>query len=55
MEERRGSEQDQLARAVGRGREDSTPFLLHFGVAGTVGLLVAVILIVSLALWLILR
>jgi hypothetical protein len=55
MEERRGTEKDRLARAAGRGREDSSPALLHFGVMGAVGLLVLVILVVSMVLWAILR
>jgi hypothetical protein len=55
VEERRGSEQDQLARAAGRGREESTPLLLHFGVLGAVALLVGVILVVSMVLWAVLR
>ena len=55
MEERRGSEPEQLARAAGRGREASTPVLLHFGVLGAVALLVGVILVVSLVLWAVLR
>jgi hypothetical protein len=55
MEERRGSEKDRLARAAGRGREDSSPALLQFGVLGAVALLVLVILAVSMVLWVILR
>ena len=55
VEERRGSEPDRLGRAVGRGREGSTPFLLHFGVLGAVALLVAVIVVVSMVLWALLR
>ena len=55
MEERRGSEKDRLARAAGRGREDSSPALLHFGVLGAVALLVLVILAVSMVLWAVLR
>jgi hypothetical protein len=55
MEERRGSEKDRLARAAGRGREDSAPALLHFGVLGAVAALVLVILVVSMVLWAILR
>jgi hypothetical protein len=55
MEERRGTEKDRLARAAGRGREDSSPALLHFGVMAAVGLLVLVILVVSMVLWAILR
>ena len=55
MEERRGSEPDKLARAAGRGREDSSPALLHFGVLGAVAVLVLVILVVSMVLWAILR
>jgi hypothetical protein len=55
VEERRGSEPDRLARTAGRGRGASTPLLLHFGVAGAVGLLVVVILAVSFVLWAVLR
>jgi hypothetical protein len=55
VEERRGSRKDRLARAAGRGREGSAPAALQLGVLGAVGLLVAVILLISLVLWLILR
>jgi hypothetical protein len=55
VEERRGSEQDQLARAAGRGRQDSAPVLLHFGVAVAVAALVLVILVVAMVLWAVLR
>jgi hypothetical protein len=55
MEERRGSEKDRLARAAGRGREDSSPALMHFGVLGAVAALVLVILVVSIVLWAVLR
>jgi hypothetical protein len=55
VEERRGSRQDRLARVAGRGREGSAPAALQLGVLGAVALLVAVVLVVSLALWLILR
>jgi len=55
VEERRGTDHDQLARAAGRGREQSTPFVLQFGVIGAVALLVVVILVVCLVLWAILR
>jgi|KBSSwiStaDraftv2_1062776.scaffolds.fasta_scaffold4072571_2 hypothetical protein len=55
MEERRGSERDRLARAAGRGREDSSPALMQFGVLGAVAALVLVILVVSMVLWAVLR
>jgi len=55
MEERRGSEKDKLARAAGRGSEDASPVLLHFGVLGAVGALVLVILVASMVLWAVLR
>lgn len=55
MEERRGSEPDKVARAAGRGREDSAPALLQLGVLATVALVVVVIMAVSLILWAILR
>jgi len=55
MEERRGSEKDRLARAAGRGREESSPALLQFGVLGAVAALVLVILVVSMLLWAVLR
>ena len=55
MEERKGSEPDRLARAAGRGRDESSPWLLHVGVIGAVGLLVVVILAVSMVLWSVLR
>jgi len=55
MEERRGYEKDRLARAAGRGREDSSPALMQFGVLGAVAALVLVILVVSMVLWAVLR
>jgi hypothetical protein len=55
VEERKGSEPDRLARAAGRGRHESAPWLLHAGVVGVVSLLVFVILAVSLVLWALLR
>ena len=55
MEERRGSEKNRLARAAGRGREDSAPVLLQFGVLGAVAALVLVILVVAMVVWAILR
>ena len=55
MEERRGSEKDRLARAAGRGREESSPALMQFGVLGAVAALVLVILVVSMVLWAVLR
>jgi hypothetical protein len=55
MEERRGSEQDKLARAAGRGREDSSPALLQLGVLGAIAALVLVILVVAMVLWAVLR
>ena len=55
MEERKGSEPDRLARAAGRGRDESAPWLLHAGVIGVVGVLVFVILAVSFVLWAVLR
>ena len=55
MEERRGTRKDRFARVAGRGREGSAPAALQLGVIGAVALLVAVVLVVSLALWLILR
>src|SRR4051794_632807 len=55
MEERKGSEPDRLARAAGRGRDESAPWLLHAGVIGAVGALVFVILAISFVLWAVLR
>lgn len=55
MEERRGSRKDRLARVAGRGREETTPVAIHVGVVAVVGALVAVILVVSMVLWAILR
>jgi hypothetical protein len=51
VEEPRGSRRDRFARRAGRGREETTPVVVHFGVLGAAGLLVAVILAVSLVLW----
>jgi hypothetical protein len=55
VEERSGSEQERLARVLGRGREDAAPVALHLGVIAAVGLLVAVILVVAFVLWAVLR
>jgi hypothetical protein len=55
VEERRGSQKDRLARVAGRGREESAPVALHFGVMAAVGALVALILIVAMVLWAVLR
>lgn len=55
MEEPPGPRRDRLARLAGRGREETTPAVVHFGVLGAVGLLVAVILAISLVPWAILR
>jgi len=55
VEERRGSRKGRLARIAGRGREPSSPAALGLGVIGAVGLLVAVILVISMVLWAILR
>lgn len=55
MEERGGSEKERLARMLGRGRENTAPVALHFGVVAVVGLLVGAILLVAILLWLVLR
>lgn len=55
MEERGGTQKQRLARVLGRGREDAAPVALHLGVIAAVGLLVAVILVVSVVLWAVLR
>jgi hypothetical protein len=55
VEEPRGTRRDRFARLAGRGREETTPVVVHFGVLGVVTLLVAVILAVSLILWAVLR
>jgi hypothetical protein len=55
VEERRGTRGDRLARLVGRGREGTTPAAAHLAVAVAVGSLVAVILVISLVLWAVLR
>jgi hypothetical protein len=55
VEERRGSRADRLVRLAGRGREETTPVVVQFAVLGAVGLLVALILVISLVLWLALR
>jgi hypothetical protein len=55
VEERGGSDKERTARLLGRGRENATPVLLHFGVAAAVGLLVGAILLVAIVLWLVLR
>jgi hypothetical protein len=40
---------------AGRGREDSSPTLLQFGVLGAVAALVLVILVAAMVVWAILR
>ena len=55
MEERGGSRRERFARAAARGREETTPLLLHFGVIGVVGAFVVVVLVVAIVLWAVLR
>ena len=55
MEEPRGPRKDRLARLAGRGREETTPVVLQLGVIAVVGLLVAVVLAISLVLWVVIR
>jgi hypothetical protein len=55
MEERGGSRKNRFARLAGRGREETSPVVLQLGVIGAVGLLVAVILVISLVIWAVLR
>lgn len=55
MEERGGSQKERAARVLGRGREETAPVALHFGVLAALVLLVGVILVVAFVLWLVLR
>ena len=55
MEERGGDGKDQVARVAGRGREDAAPLVLQLGVTAVVAGLVAVILVVAIVLWIVLR
>jgi len=54
VEERRGTDTERAARLLGRGRENTTPVVLHLGVAAAVGVLVGAILLVAIVLWLVL-
>jgi hypothetical protein len=55
VEERGGCEKQRMARVLGRGREEAAPVALHLGVAAAVSLLVAIIPVVALVLWLVVR
>jgi len=55
VEERGGSQKERAARVLGRGREETAPVALHFGVLAALVLLVGVIVLVAFVLWLVLR
>jgi hypothetical protein len=55
MEERRGPWLERLARLAGRGREETTPVVLHTAVLLPVALFVGILIAVALVLWLTLR
>ena len=55
MEERRGSRLDRFLRVAARGREETTPVVLHFAVLLPIALFVGIVIAVTLVLWLTLR
>ena len=55
MEERRGSWVERLVRVAGRGREETTPVVLHNFVLLVVAVFVGVLIAITLGLWLLLR
>jgi hypothetical protein len=55
MEERRGSWLERMTRVAGRGREETTPFVVHNLIVLVLALFVGVLIAVTLVLWLVLR
>jgi len=55
VEERRGSWLERLARVAGRGREETTPVVLHNAVVLVLAVFVGAVIAISLGLWLALR
>jgi hypothetical protein len=55
VEERRGSRIERLIRVAGRGREETTPVVVHNLVFIVVALFAGVVIAIALVLWLVLR
>jgi hypothetical protein len=55
VEERRGSWLQRVVRVAGRGREETTPVVVHNMVLVVVALFVGMVIAVTLVLWLVLR
>jgi hypothetical protein len=55
VEERRGSWFERVIRAAGRGREETTPVIVHNMVLVVLALFVGTLIAIALALWLVLR
>ena len=55
MEERGGSWLEQMTRVAGRGREETTPVLLHNLVLLVLALFVGTVIAITIVLWLVLR
>jgi hypothetical protein len=55
VEERRGSWLERLVRVAGRGREETTPVVLHNIVLLVVALFAGTLIAIALVLWLVLR
>jgi hypothetical protein len=55
VEERRGSWLERLVRVAARGREETTPVVLHNIVLLVVALFAGTLIAIALILWLVLR
>jgi hypothetical protein len=55
MEERRGNWLDRIVRVSARGREETTPVVLHNLVLLVVVLFAGTVIAIALVLWLVLR
>jgi hypothetical protein len=55
VEERRGSRLERLARLAGRGREETTPVVVHNAIVLVLAVFVGVVIAISLGLWFALR
>ena len=55
MEERRGNRLERLTRVAGRGREETTPVIVHNMLMLVLAVLVGTVVAITLVLWLVLR
>ena len=55
VEERRGSRIERIVRVAGRGREETTPVVVHNLVFLVVALFAGALIAIALVLWLVLR